>query len=85
MHDVAISNNAYAKVQQAAAANSMTIGAYIEVLINEDSDEHHFTPERLAVIDAAEAEALDGNIYTEDEIRDFIQQKHDAWLQSHPN
>ena len=91
MQQVAISNQAYTKLRQAAAANSMSVGAYIEALISADSDpsaddhEHLLTPERLALIDAAEADALAGNLYTVEQVREFIQPKHDAWLQAHPN
>ena len=91
MHQVAISNQAYSKLLQAAAASSMSVDAYIEVLISadsyaaEDDHEHLFTQERLALIDAAEADALAGNVYTSEQVRDFIQQKHDAWLQPHPS
>lgn len=92
MQQVAISDRAYSRLQRAAAARSMTVGAYIEDLVSQDippatADNHErmFTPERLALIDAAEADALAGNVYTPEQVRDFIQQKHDAWLQTHPN
>ena len=91
MRQVAISNQAYSKLQQAAAASSMSISAYIEALVADDihasADDHElmYTPERLALIDSAEAEALAGNVYTPEQVRDIIQQKHDTWLQTHPN
>jgi hypothetical protein len=46
--------------------------------------DHLFTPEQLAIIDAAAAEIKDGNCFSAEQVREHSKQKESAWTQKKP-
>ena len=54
------------------------------MIFDTDNYDHLFTPERIAIIDAAAAEALTGKGVTVEEIREIFKEKRRAWQENHP-
>jgi len=50
----------------------------------DDNFDHLFTPEVIAKIDAASAEADAGKLFTLDEVNERLDALRDEWLASHP-
>jgi hypothetical protein len=49
-----------------------------------DNFDHLFTPEKIAFIRAAEAEAETGNNLTMEQVKENLKVRRQAWLANHP-
>lgn len=78
----------YAEIAQAAVASGQSVEAVVvDQLAIDFSNEipaGFWTPERMAEIDAAYAEARDGKALTMEQVRGHFAAKREAWLQNNP-
>ena len=76
----------------AAASGFDTVAAYVVDLISHDvkpeADENYdsaFTPEVLAALDTAAADARAGKSYARNQLDEFLAGNRTAWLEKHPS
>jgi len=92
MHQVQLDERLYKDAQRRATeAGFSSVDEYVADIVSHDLVEgsedqtpnldHLFTPERLALIDAAAAEIRDGDCLTADQVREHFKQKREAWIQ----
>ena len=85
MPDLTFSEDDYKRIEEAARLRgSKTPESYIVEVVKADldarDDQAFFTPEILAEIDAAAAEADTAGGKTMDQIREHFSKKREAWL-----
>lgn len=92
MQAVSIPDQLFAQAQHEAAANGVTVSAYVASLISQavqsdpDNFDHFFTPSVIAELDEIVAEIdAGGKTYSSAEVDDHFIQKRNAWLANHPS
>jgi hypothetical protein len=91
MH-VQLDDRLYQKAKQRAAeAGFASVDEYVADVVGQDLIEefdakqpdlqHLFTPERIALIEAAAQEIKDGKCYTDEQVTEYFRQKRAAWDQ----
>jgi hypothetical protein len=89
--EVTIPDPLFAGAQRAAAANGLSLEAYVTDAVqlrlqDEPSDDMawFFTPDRVMEIREAAAEARTGNNLTPEQVEAHFAAKKAAWLETHP-
>lgn len=87
MHQVNLDDRIYEEARRRAeAAGFSSVDDYVADVLTYDFQleaedfGHFFTPERLALIDQAAAEAAAGSVHTMDEARESLAKTRDQWL-----
>jgi len=90
MHQVNLDDQLYEEARRRAeAAGFSSVDEYIADVLSHDfqlDDEnldHFFTPERLALIDEAAADAAADNVHSMERLSDALSETRDAWLRDH--
>jgi hypothetical protein len=89
--EVSIPDPIYSGAQRAAAAGGMSIEAFladaVQLHLQDDPNDDmawFFTPDRIAEIREAAAEARTGNNLTPGQVEEHFAAKRAAWLKNHP-
>jgi hypothetical protein len=91
--EVTIPDRLFNQAMHVAAENGFdSLAAYVVELISHDVEpeasddyDHAFTPQVLAALDTAAAEARAGESYTRKEVDEFLANNRAAWLANHPS
>jgi hypothetical protein len=82
---IRITDDAYVTVQELGSTEVFLSDLVVNSKISDaDTYDHLFTPERLAIIDAAAAEAETGQGITVEQMREIFKEKRRAWQENHP-
>jgi len=95
MHQVQLNDKLYKEAERRATeAGFSSVDEYVADVVSHDLVEdsggetpnldHLFTPERLAHIDAAEAEIKAGNFYTAEQADAELAKRRAEWLRNNP-
>jgi hypothetical protein len=89
MHAVSIPDALYVEAQRVAAASGSSVerivAEAVKVYLHDDVDnlDQRFTPEVIAALDSAAAQADSGMVMTFDQYEARFQLKREAWLKEH--
>ena len=91
MQSVLIPDQLFSEASVTASRRGQSLQAFLVTALRHEITEEvapidlKLTLAQLELIDAADADVASGNICTSQDVRDFIQGKHDAWIQTHPS
>lgn len=89
MRQVNLTDQLYQEAQRRAAeAGFASVDEFLADMLAfefqpvDESLDHFFTPERLALIDQAAADVAAGNVYTMDQATEALAKSRDVWLRN---
>jgi hypothetical protein len=91
MHQVRLADNLYKEAEQRATeAGFASVDEYVADVVSNDlhddpeNFDHLFTPERIAHLERASAEAkAGGKTYSVEEVKEHLKQNRQEWLKNH--
>ena len=89
MHAISLPDPLYSEAEHAAAASGLSVESFVVEAVRlyldggQDNLDHRFTPDVIAALDRAAAQADAGEVLTFEQYDREFQEKRDGWLREH--